>query len=641
MWRAATGPLVRRRLLVGTAVAGGGAVAAYAAASPDTSVRGLYRQGQFWGRVLPICADYYWQLGSRSPWVRYQAWRQGPRMATSQEDNDDDDLAKAQRARTLQALHARHAPRMLQVMLDLKGLYIKLGQVLSVTALPIPEAYRVRFRTLQSDVPGWEDFGVVEAVLRQEFQVDALDTIFSHIDKVPCGAASIGQAHRAVLKCSGGGQEVIVKVQYPDAAWQVPADIQCVGDLLKICVWAGVVDESASRLSFGEFARQFAAELDYEAERRNLHAIYTSSLDPTSPYAKWGVVVPRVHEDLCTHKVITMTYLPGPKLEEEARRQLEALGINTNQGIRSMVRRGTNPVELVNQGTGPEKQVAEQSWKATLSRTIGQVVGLNTALWAVRVARRILLWSRSLAVASIQVSAPLLPTSWEEWATANRTVAQQVARLALTESWIAALFDCHGHQIFELGLFNADPHPGNILVLDDGQGQPGTRLGLIDFGQCKRLTPSEQVRIAALILSVANQQTDEKVAAAFRRLGIQTKNDSTEFLAAFANLMFGPLQPRHLDHAWHKKLHQMDIVNYFPQELSMVYRTALLLRGLAISLQVNSSVSEHWRHHAQAVVDKHKDSRLDETEQVVTLSSPPPTSRQASSIAPLARTPSC
>jgi aarF domain-containing kinase len=456
----AAGPLVRRRLLVGTALGATGGAAAYlaATASPQdthTTVRGLYRQSQFWGRVLPICAHYYWQLGSRSPLVRYHAWRQKQRIDPSN-DNDDDvyhnnnDLAKEQRARTMQALHERHAPRMIQVMLDLKGLYIKLGQVLSVTALPIPDPYRVLFRTLQSEVPGWEDFGVVEAVLREQFQVDALDAIFSRIDQVPCGAASIGQAHRAILKSSG--EEVIVKVQYPDAAWQVPADIQCVGDLLKICVWAGVVDESASRLSFGEFARQFRAELDYQAERQNLHAIYTSSLDPRSPYAKWGVVVPSVYEDLCTHKVITMTYLPGPKLEEEARRQLEALGINTNQGIRSMVRRGTNPVELVNQGTGPETQVAEQSWKATLSRKIGQVVGLDTALWVVRLARRILLWSRSLAVASIQVTAPLLPISWEEWAIANRTVAQQVERLALTESWIAALFDCHGHQIFELGL---------------------------------------------------------------------------------------------------------------------------------------------------------------------------------------------
>ena len=34
-----------------------------------------------------------------------------------------------------------------------------------------------------------------------------------------------------------------------------------------------------------------------------------------------------------------------------------------------------------------------------------------------------------------------------------------------------------GHQIFRDGVFNADPHPGNVLLLPDG------RLGLIDYGQ--------------------------------------------------------------------------------------------------------------------------------------------------------------
>ena len=38
------------------------------------------------------------------------------------------------------------------------------------------------------------------------------------------------------------------------------------------------------------------------------------------------------------------------------------------------------------------------------------------------------------------------------------------------------LLRVHAFEIFELGAFNADPHPGNILMLEDG------RLGLIDYG---------------------------------------------------------------------------------------------------------------------------------------------------------------
>lgn len=600
MLRVALGRTVTRR----AAAIGGGVTllgaGAYAASSSEATL-GVRRQGQFWSRVFPVVFDYYWHFASSSPHVKFRKWMLG--------DKNDEKEQKQLRKEILDQLHQRHAPEILQVMLDLKGLYVKLGQVLSVSVLPIPDPYRKLFRTLQSDVPGWEDFDkVVKPVLEKEFGRN-LDEIFTFIEPVPCGAASIGQAHRAKLVESGA--DVIIKVQYPDAAWQVPADIKCVGDLLAICVWTGVVDESASRLSFQEFSRQFLAELDYKEERRNLEQIYQSSIVPNSPYQKRGVVVPNVYEDLCTKLVITMTYLPGPKLEQEARRQLELLGVDTSKGIGSLVRdaarENSDPTNQSDDNTvvSTDTKSAKPSWKMTASKFLGQVVGVDSILWAVRVTRRLMLLSTAAAVATIRVASPVLPHDWETWADAHQTAAQQAARLALTESWIDALFDVHGHQIFNLGLFNADPHPGNILVLDEEDESPSTRLGLIDFGQCKRLTPQEQVGIAQLILSVANEESDELVASAFRGLDIQTKNNSTEFLASFARLMFGPLQPQHMDHAFHNKLHGMDSVVYFPKELSMVYRTSLLLRGLALSLQVNSSISEKWRHHAQAAIDRH------------------------------------
>ena len=75
--------------------------------------------------------------------------------------------------------------------------------------------------------------------------------------------------------------------------------------------------------------------------------------------------------------------------------------------------------------------------------------------------------------------------------------------------------------------------------------------------------------------------------------------------------MFGSLQPRHLDHGWHKQLHDLDRVTYFPKELSLVYRTALLLRGLAMSLQSNVSIGEAWRSHAEEAL--RRESHLPET----------------------------
>ena len=97
---------------------------------------------------------------------------------------------------------------------------------------------------------------------------------------------------------------------------------------------------------------------------------------------------------------------------------------------------------------------------------------------------------------------------------------------------------------------------------------------IVDYGQVKSLDEHERVRVAKLILSIANGKTDKVVAGHFRNLGIKTKADSFRFLTEFGRLMFGSLEAKHLDHEWHRELHREDWVLYFPNELSMVYRTA-------------------------------------------------------------------
>eukprot|EP00547_Thalassionema_nitzschioides_P002696 CAMPEP_0194213884 /NCGR_PEP_ID=MMETSP0156-20130528/14759_1 /TAXON_ID=33649 /ORGANISM="Thalassionema nitzschioides, Strain L26-B" /LENGTH=611 /DNA_ID=CAMNT_0038942017 /DNA_START=57 /DNA_END=1892 /DNA_ORIENTATION=+ len=588
------------------------------ATSNSESVLGLKRQGRFWMRVAPVVFDYYWNFASSSPNVRFRKASTELRNRMQQEQKDKDNntsttnsgtlMEKKDADESLHKMHERHAPEILGVMLDLKGLYIKLGQVLSVTALPIPEEYRVLFRTLQSDVPGWEQFEeTIKPILEEELGVKDLKEVFSEIDPVPCGAASIGQAHRAKLRESG--EDVVVKVQYPDASWQVPSDIQCVGSFLRLCVWAGAVEESAAKLSFDEFSRQFIAELDYNAEQQNLKEVHCSSIQSDAPYQTRGVVVPKVYEKFCTGKVITMSFLPGRKLEEEAKRQLEMMGFDTSKGVRGVIMRDDTHSEVESK---EKRLTGSGNFLRGPALLFGRLVGLDSILWTTRFVNRIVLWSKATAATAIRVAALLLP-QLQDRAKASEFAFLQAAQLALTESWIDALLDVHGHQIFHLGLFNADPHPGNILVLEENNGvanqslekkDAGHRLGLIDYGQCKRLSPEDQAKVAQLVLSVANNESDEQIAKAFRQLGVQTKNNSTEFLSLMANLMFGPFQSQHMDHEWHKKLHKLDHIQYFPNELAMVYRTSLLLRGLAISLQINPSIGQHWRRHAQGAVDR-------------------------------------
>ncbi len=533
--------LARRTAIgvTGTTLAGGAAIAVY---TQTESGLGLKREIDFWRNITPIVWDYWWYTSSSSPKVRFHSgelfsWKKEETKLLQSEEQENDE--NKWRKEVLQALHKKNAPRIFQIMLDLGGLYIKLGQVLSVTALPIPEEYRERFRILQSNVPGHEDFeSVILPMLEKELKSPVRD-IFESIEETPCGAASIGQAHRGVLKSTK--EPVVIKVQYPNAKWQVPADVECVGQFLKVCVWFGVVDEAASKMSYEEFSRQFLAELDYETEKENLKEVYQSSLDPKAPYLKRGVVLPRVFDEFCTNQVITMTYLPGPKFEEEVRQQLAFLGIDTKKGIKSIVQdahrrdveNSTNHTSHAGMGTelamSPNKE--QPSWKVTASRIIANFISIDSMFSLVRFARLIMVWSTATSVKTIQTAASynIVPSSWEEWANERQNAITHAAQMNWTQDAVHALLDVHGHQIFNLGLFNADPHPGNILVVQDSEPQKSQqyasrsqpKIGLIDYGQCKRLTPMERVKVAKLILSIADKEPDDVIANHFRDMGVQ------------------------------------------------------------------------------------------------------------------------
>lgn len=68
-------------------------------------------------------------------------------------------------------------------------------------------------------------------------------------------------------------------------------------------------------------------------------------------------------------------------------------------------------------------------------------------------------------------------------------------------------------QVLDKGFFHADPHPGNILVTDDG------RLAFLDFGLMGELDESNRDEFARLFLSLLRKDT-QGVVDSFLRLGI-------------------------------------------------------------------------------------------------------------------------
>lgn len=97
--------------------------------------------------------------------------------------------------------------------------------------------------------------------------------------------------------------------------------------------------------------------------------------------------------------------------------------------------------------------------------------------------------------------------------------AAERARLA------RALNDCYLTQVFDHGLFHADPHPGNLAVLPDG------RICFHDFGMVGRLSLGQRRALAEFVRGLLARDAD-RLLDVFLRLGTLAEGAPHEALRA-------------------------------------------------------------------------------------------------------------
>ena len=76
------------------------------------------------------------------------------------------------------------------------------------------------------------------------------------------------------------------------------------------------------------------------------------------------------------------------------------------------------------------------------------------------------------------------------------------ARLVDRKSLARHISECFLHQYFEMGLFHADPHPGNLLI------SPPDRLVLFDFGLVGQIDDEMLGRLVLGIVAMVNKEID-------------------------------------------------------------------------------------------------------------------------------------
>ncbi len=183
-------------------------------------------------------------------------------------------------------LQARTAEQLFQVLGQLKGGAMKLGQALSVFEAALPEdvaaPYRAALTKLQEAAPPLPA-ATVHAVLAKELGEDWRDR-FRDFDDTPAAAASIGQVHRATWS---DGRAVAVKIQYPGAGKALMSDLRQLARLAR--VFSALAPGLDVKPLVAELQARVAEELDYRLEAQSQQA-FAAAYDGDAEICIPGVV---------------------------------------------------------------------------------------------------------------------------------------------------------------------------------------------------------------------------------------------------------------------------------------------------------------------------------------------------------------
>jgi ubiquinone biosynthesis protein len=166
---------------------------------------------------------------------------------------------------------------------------------------------------------------------------------------------------------------------------------------------------------------------------------------------------------------------------------------------------------------------------------------------------------------------------------------RQALAYQLAEVWMKMLF--------EHGQFHADPHPANILVLDDG------RLGLVDFGIVGRLSSEDMRRVTRLFMDIVSgnlEQMPRRLADLGVRIPSAVADDLRADLEAlwerYADVTLGELDPTELMREILGLISRYGLK--LPSRFLLLDRTLITLGGVGQDLYPAFNVFEVARPYA-------------------------------------------
>jgi len=434
-----------------------------------------------------------------------------------------------------------------------------------------PPIWQDTMSVLQDEVPP-QPFSVVKSVVESELD---FDSTFASFDPKPIGSASIGQVHRATLK---DGTPVVVKVCYPDVERLLRGDVRTIKTFAKVAQPVHVP-------GLEEIEKQFQTEFDYKTEAEHLAVVRENLMRAGLAGPGKLCLVPKPYMEYCTKRVLVMEELFGDKLAVEIKKDVE----------HHAAREGKSAREFVQEIKQKEREAEEKG---------DELHGPSAAQYSLYIGiadskrRMENAWNRLY-----NATAGLLP------GTSRRDIKDR-SYLPLNHAKIIDdLIYIHGHEVLVsmnsdgCSKFNADPHPGNILLCRTADGTP--QLGLIDYGQVKTLAKEKRHLFCKIIIALAEDNREE-IIRLMKEAGFKSTNMDPEVIYLYAKVGYDEdnmelTNGNHIQ-VFMEELEKRDPIIQLPTDFIMVGRASLLLRGLAHRVHQSRSVAKIWKPIAERVL---------------------------------------
>lgn len=161
--------------------------------------------------------------------------------------------------------------------------------------------------------------------------------------------------------------------------------------------------------------------------------------------------------------------------------------------------------------------------------------------------------------------------------------------------------DIYLSQIFEYGYFHGDPHPGNVLVNEDG------KIILLDFGMVGQLMKKDKYAFAGIFIAMSKHDARE-MAAQLRKLAVEDNitdmrqfvYDLNDLIEDYAHLDVSESSIQDVIERLQKIMFDYHIT--VPGGVFLIFRAFAILEGIGKKLHPNFKTYEFIRPYGQKLI---------------------------------------